>query len=158
MFYSGRLICEGDSKYELRQRAEINTIVVHRCGVAHGLSASVAEFRKKDYPNAGYWTGSKWPYHYYILPDGRIYECLPVTYVAPAALKALNRSGVHVALEGDFRTSPPTKEQDMAMKAVVAWLRADLKKTLTIRGHTDEAGASKDPNKECPGRLLKLPK
>ena len=157
-FLSGLLICVGEKDYPRRQRAAINQIVVHRCGVAKGLGNAVAEYRKKEKYSAGWYTGQLWPYHHYILPDGTIYECLPLTFVAPAALRSLNQSGVHVALEGDFRKSPPTPKQEASLKALCAWLKADLKRPLTIRGHTDTPDASSDPNKECPGRLLKLPK
>lgn len=156
---SGHLICIGDKEYPLRQRATINTIVVHRCGVAHGLGPSVAEFRKTEKHSAGWYTGGKWPYHFYVLPDGTVYNCLPLTYVAPAALASLNRSGVHIALEGDFRKLEPTPQQENSLLLLCQQLRADLiRPNMPIRGHTDTAGSSSDPNKECPGKCLKLPK
>lgn len=155
---SGRLICIGDSEYPVRQRAAVHTIVVHRCGVGKGLAQAVAAYRDVKKHAAGWYTNGKWPYHFYVLPDGTIYDCLPLTFIAPAALKTLNRSGVHIALEGDFTKEKPTPAQAAALKGLVAFLRADLHRpTMPVRGHTDEAGASSDPNKQCPGHKLKLP-
>ena len=155
---SGVLICARDKVYKKRQLAAVNTHVVHRCFVGKTLSESAEAFRDTKEFAAGFYTGGKWPYHYYILKDGTVYNCLSLASIAPAAMKTLNNCGVHTALEGDFRKESPGPLQVAALLQLHRHLEAKLGKKLKLRGHTDEAGASSDPNKQCPGHKLILPK
>jgi N-acetyl-anhydromuramyl-L-alanine amidase AmpD len=125
----------------------ITQLVIHRCGVGKD-AAEIAEFYQ-DNPE---YTGGKMPYHLVVHPNGRIEQCVELGTVAPGALR-LNRSGIQIACIGDFREEPPAVKQSMALIEICTMLSEWVNK-VAIVGHTDEAGASIDPDKVCPGKHL----
>lgn len=131
-------------------------ICVHRCGVGARANDIHLAYRDTTRWSAGYYTGGKFPYHFLILRDGLVEQCLPISYNAPAALKALNADGIHIALVGDMRNNPATAEQEVALVQLCHLLQNAYAWKLGVRGHTDTAGSSADPNKSCPGSKLDL--
>jgi N-acetyl-anhydromuramyl-L-alanine amidase AmpD len=113
-------------------------------------------FRNTTKFAAGYYTGGKFPYHLLITQAGTIEQCLPLSYNAPAAMSELNRTGIHIALVGDFRKEAPRNDQEVTLANLCHTLQLAYNWKLEIVGHTDKAGSSSDPNKECPGRKLDL--
>lgn len=118
---------------------------------AHDTSLAFRDTRRYE---PGSYTLGKFPYHALVLSDGRVQQCLPFSYIAPAALKRLNSDGIHVALLGDFRKTPVPLLQYDALAELCRLIQVAFNWGLEMRGHTDTVGSSSDPNKECPGQYL----
>ena len=131
-----------------RDLSVITHIVVHRIDVGRSPEALADFFSdSKD-------TGGRFPYHFFIAADGVVHQCVPLLRVAPAA-KKLNSYSVQIAVDGDFRKKKPTLAQYGVLVSFIADLLAKLPRNdVQIIGHTDEAGASNDPGKICPGKFL----
>lgn len=131
-----------------RDLAVITHIVIHRIDVGRSPVA-LAEFFSDSKE-----TGGRFPYHFFVDQKGEQFQCMPLTLVAPAA-KKLNNYSVQIAVDGDFRKKKPTLEQYANVIDLCAQLLDSLPRTdVVIIGHTDEAGASENPNKICPGKFL----
>jgi len=152
-FASAMLVVTKGLKYPKRRLSKVSHLVIHRCDV--GLSAHDAHLAYRDTRKyeAGWYTGGRFPYHYLIGKDGLVEQCLPTSFIGYAA-KGLNECGIHIALIGDFRKHAPTAEQVEALQELCRRLQLGFGRKLKVRGHTEEPGASVDPNKECPGRYL----
>lgn len=96
-------------------------------------------------------TGGAFPYHFLVMPDGQIVQMARIGVATPGA-GSLNAHAIHIALPGDFRHKPPPVEQYQALLDLMALLVA-LAPNVS-RHSPSKAGASKDPNKECPGEAL----
>lgn len=149
-----------------RKVADLKRIVVHRLGpVISGRSMTDAvsvgaEFVRTEKYTAGSYTGAKQPYHFIFKPDTKIvYQALPLTANALHAGK-YNRKSIGVAILQDLRWHPLHPEAEETL----SWLLAHLCKTVhiitgtmpTVKGHTELPGASSDPQKQCPGKLLDM--
>ena len=99
----------------------------------------------------GRWTGGQTPYTFLGRTDGVLDQCLEVGDVGPHAGR-WNIKALGIAWAGDFRMEPPTSKQwTAAVEFAALWLAWGL----DIYGHSPELpGGSKDPKKECPGRLF----
>ena len=121
----------------------IQHIVIHR----NTKGANALELAKWLHDEGYKWTGSKrMSYHFVIRKDGTVDQAVPLHIEAPGA-KGMNRSGVQIALCGDFRKHRPTKEQMHSAKKLCAMLTELLPKAKIV-GH--------DPKKPCPGKHLSV--
>ena len=147
------------TKHKRRKIDDINYVVVHRT-IGATIDESIAEFKKVEKFEAGWYTGGIYPYHFFLPLYGDPVQCLPLTCVAPAALRTLNQQGIHVALAGDFRKQAPGGGQLIKLKHLVTSLNNAFNGDLEIIGHTETPLAhlegSKDPSKVCPGAYLDL--
>ena len=141
-------------KHGRRKISDVEYLVVHRT-IGASVEDSIAEFRNVEQFAAGFYTGGLYPYHFFVQP-GQVYQCLPLTVNAPAALSTLNRRGIHIALLGDFRKTAPISLHIMQLKQLLTTLTNCFNGKTQIIGHTEQSTASKDPNKICPGKLLDL--
>lgn len=150
------------ARHKLRKVDELKYIVIHRT-LGETVEESLAEFRKTEKFDAGWYTGGLYPYHFFVDPVRVVTQCLPISRIGPAALRTLNETGIHVAAAGDFRKRPPTPAQEAALTALVASLSTCYNDALDIIGHTERADLaalknSKDPSKVCPGKFLDIVK
>lgn len=122
-------------------------VVLHRSD-SGSTPEEVAEF----FSDPQYKTGSRMPYHFLIDSQGVVFQCVPLSIVAPGAVK-LNPAGIQVALDGDFRKKPPSVKQGLSLVNLVAELFR-WKPSLKVVGHTENEGATLTPGKVCPGKHL----
>jgi hypothetical protein len=132
-----------------RRLDAIELVVVHRSGVG-----STAEELAKWFSDNPQYTGGKPPYHVFIRADGTKELLVRLGKIAPGAIIA-NKTGVQVALEGDFRKHSATPEQATALKEVCLDLCGFIG-SVNIEGHDEIDGARADPNKACPGKCLNM--
>jgi N-acetyl-anhydromuramyl-L-alanine amidase AmpD len=132
-------------KYRERPIELATTQVIHRNSAYETVKELVPFFH--GYKGTGY----KFPYHFVIHKDGQVFQVVPLTKVAPGAIK-LNKCGVQICLIGDFRKHPPTPAQAKSLIDLSTYLYSIGAKTIT--GHTSVAGSSDDPDKICPGEHL----
>lgn len=115
-------------------------------------AVGVAEFYA-TVPEAAKATGGEMPYALVILPDGTVEQALPLSDFGPHAA-AFNLRGCGIGWIGDFRAHLPTDwqwESGFELNTLFAGMG------LKIRGHTEMGvTASRDPKKDCPGRLLDM--
>lgn len=143
------------NKYH-RDPAIVRVQVIHRLDIGKLLPERGAEAAPDEvaawfgaHPEAH--TACMMPYHFLVRRDGRVQQCLPVSIIGNAARK-LNRNGVQIAVDGDFRYKPPSPAQALALTELCTILY-QLGMT-TITGHTEQVGCSLDAKKECPGAHL----
>lgn len=148
--------CTSGMQYKLRDLKAVSDIVIHRCAVGATGRDSAKAFAQTGQFQAGYYTGGKFPYHFFVCRDGTVEQCVPLSFNAPAALPKLNKTGIHVAVCGNFRGYEPAVEQWQALIALCSELEKAFNYKLKLRGHTEESDASSSPNKQCPGRLLSM--
>lgn len=152
--------------HEQRDPADIDCIVVHRVGVDHQTGVSLggdaesicAHFTGVDgtYPEVAEATGGKIPYTLMVGAEGQVWQTLRLADVGPHAL-SWSRHSVGVACIGDFRTEPPTLQQRESCVELVSLLAQALGiDGHLIRGHSELAGGSSDPGKQCPGHRLSM--
>lgn len=141
----------------------IDRIIVHRIEVSQEDESfgddprEIARFFR-EHPIGVKATGGSMPYPLVIERDGRITQTLPLDIASPHA-KAYNQRAIGVACVGDFRTAAPSVAQYGALVSLCCDLLNRLHLDAeAIRGHDGLDGASSDPDKECPGRALSLPK
>lgn len=132
---------------------------MHRT-IGETVEESIAEFKKTEKFDAGWYTGGVYPYHFFIGHAG-VYQCLPIGRIGPAALRKLNETGIHVALSGDFRQRMPTPQQLAQLKELLVDLMNCFNGEVMIVGHTEDVElanlkGSKDPSKVCPGKYLDM--
>lgn len=141
-----------------RDSSIANIQVVHRLGidklisidgiVGEGTPVEVARCFQK---HREYKTDELMPYHFLVRKDGRVQQCLPLDLIGNGA-RRLNRNGLHIGVEGDFRTNKPTPQQAFSLTALCVALYLNGAKIIT--GHTEQRGCSADPDKVCPGKHL----
>lgn len=106
-------------RYERRTRP-IDTIVVHHTASKPTTSAAVvARYHVMEPPLGRGWPGIA--YHVYIGSDGLVELTQPLDIVSYHAGDA-NRTSVGVCFAGDFTQAPPTAQQMVSGKLVIAWL------------------------------------
>jgi N-acetyl-anhydromuramyl-L-alanine amidase AmpD len=131
-----------------RELSEIHYIVLHRSDVGHSAYA-VARWHHMHKA----YTGGAMPYHYFISAQGNVEQGVSVSYIAPAA-KILNRSGIQIACDGDFRAAVPKPEQGLALVDLCVYLFKHIPSLQSIVGHTDKEGTTNYPGHVCPGKHL----
>ncbi len=140
-----------DFNTRTRPLEAVKLIVVHRCNIADTAAETADRFIND--PEVAKYTGGMMPYTFYIRRDGLVEQALHVGDVAPHA-RRWNIKGLGIALSGDFRFQPPTKQQmDSLTKLCAMWLAWGI---TDIKGHTELPYSSRDMSKECPGRHLKM--
>jgi GNAT superfamily N-acetyltransferase len=139
----------------------VTHIVVHRVEVSQedatyqDTAADTARFFR-EHPLGQKVTGGAMPYHVLIDPSGETHHTVPLDRAAPHAANA-NATSVGVACIGDFRAAPPPAAQYQALVACLADLGRILGlDALSIVAHDALPGASRDPEKVCPGVHLPL--
>lgn len=153
----------GPKTYKRRTIDEIVGVMIHRVGKDFSPGATTdfgntAEEICQEFTDgvAAPYTGSKVPYSFIVEDDGRVAQCLPLSWVGPHALK-MSRGWLSVALIGDFRYSSPSNEQfGSAVILVRSLLGAIGQGVGAVQGHTDVPGATSDSKKVCPGECLNL--
>lgn len=122
--------------------------VWHRCDVGKD-AVETAKF----FGHNPQYTGGTMAYHFYITEGGVVQQAVPLLKIAPGAI-GYNRTGVQIALKGDFRKSDPTVQQYASALELATWLyELGVNKVM---GHTEKAGTSADPKKVCPGAMFPL--
>jgi hypothetical protein len=107
----------------------------------------------------GLGTGGATPYHALIRRNGTLDQMLRLSTRGAHATDVraepewYNWRSVAVAIAGNTDESPPTQGQTDTLIRVVSEL---LPLCGELVGHTDLPGASRDPHKRCPGRLIYL--
>jgi N-acetyl-anhydromuramyl-L-alanine amidase AmpD len=90
------------------------------------------------------------PYHFYVAPDGRIFEGRPVSFAPESDSRDEPKGSIGVQLWGDFEEQRVGLEQLAATVHLVAWLcDKNVIPPSTIQGHRDVAVGT-----VCPGRDL----
>ncbi len=107
------------------------------------------------FSNPALGTGGRPPYHGLTLLDGRNEQCLPLSIRGAHAI-GCNGASVAWAVVGE--TAPANSVQLEALADVCAvllpWLGLGA---LSIVGHTDLPGTSRDPAKKCPRPTIDVP-
>ncbi len=156
---------QGVSTLRARSREQIEGIIVHRIEVSQedssfGDSPREVERFFVEHPIGKKATGGDMPYPLIIEADGKITQTLPFNLIAPHAVAA-NPSTIGLALIGDFREQAPSGPQmksllQTCIQLVMAIGIPTEKLSEHLRGHDEIPGASRDPDKECPGRILDM--
>lgn len=151
----------GSERLETRTRKEITGLVIHRIEVSqedpsfHDSPEEIARFFR-EHPIGVEATGGAMPYPLLIAPDGAVTQTLPLLQIAPHAA-AHNPMTIGVGLVGDFRRVPPSAAQRRSLVQVCATLLVQLRlDCAAVYGHDELQHGSRDPDKECPGRMLPM--
>ncbi|RME44971.1 MAG: N-acetylmuramoyl-L-alanine amidase, partial [Caldilineae bacterium] len=138
--------------YPRRQRSAIRRIVFHHTGVESSKRPNlgpkdIAEIQiaNKKYPRRGI------AYHYYITPEGDIYQTQPLEVVSDHAGE-FSASSVGICLHGHFSRERPKEGQLAAAAALVAKLAGELGLPVdgeTVVGHS-ELRVTESPGKTWP--------
>ena len=128
--------------YPTRQLKAITHICIHHSAVAGTVPVdNIAKYHveSKDWAGIGY--------HYYVTPDGTIYETQRLQTASWHVTHNNDRSaGICVA--GDFTYAPPPQIQIDAAARLTAWLMQDLKvPEKNVLGHREFPGN----DTSCPG-------
>ena len=126
-------------------------VIVHRSGMGDDAVAISRAFQAPG--EAGDATGHQMPYTFVITRDGAVEQALRIGDYGPHAL-SWSIEGIGVALVGDMREEPPTGYQRQSLIRLCSTLGRWLGGSTVVWGHDELVNASRDPNKECPGRLL----
>jgi len=146
-------------KYRQRDPNLITHCVIHRSGpwpAAYGDPQDAQDlvniFCHKE--EVGKYVGYKMPYTFVLNPHNRVvYQSNYITAVTPHA-KSQNKTGIGIAILQDLRNEALTPEAYVTLVKFCAYLRQTTGLDLTVAGHTDLPGATDDPDKECPGKML----
>jgi len=142
-----------DGRKKIMRQQAIKHVVVHRTlpdGTAKDVHHRFVHGDLRDV------TGGQNPYHFVIESGG---ACVQVM--------ALNEEGAHarmwnpcslgVAIMRDMRKTPPDPRQYQTLLSLLQYLCLWIGGvTGVVFGHDELRGASKDPDKECPGRHLDM--
>ncbi len=157
-----KLDCVPDAtRYQARDRSNIVFVVVHRIS-ARVEDPSYGDTPKDivrffhEHPIGIDASGGKMPYSLLIEDSGAVTQMVPLGRVTPHA-RTYNPTAVGIACIGDFRAQKPSPQQERALvDACVEVLAACGLAVTALVGHDELKGASRDPNKECPGRHLHM--
>jgi len=150
-------VVEIGAQARTRPESDIDTIMVHRCGV--GESAIEIASWYANYPPIGIM-----PYHFVILANGAIEQALLPTAIGPHAWRWNPRS-IGIACVGDFTKDRPTADQNESLRWLCRMLelayytqrqfhRSPDLIAYSIVGHTDVPMSTKEHGKICPGQYL----
>lgn len=137
------------TRHRHRRPDAVNMQVVHRSHLEPTAEETAARFADRALG-----TGGKMPYHFMVEDDGTVKQCVPLSRIAPGAL-GVNKVSVHIAVHGDLRKHAPTSEQLAALQQLCKDLACYIGNT-NVQGHTEIAGGSRDPLKQCPGRHMDM--
>jgi len=153
----------GHDDLPARAKRALVGVVVHRIEVSQedasytDTPSEVARFFR-EHSIGREATGGAMPYPVLIDDAGAVTQCVPLGRTTPHA-KTHNPTTIGVGLLGDFRDRAPSARQRGALIQVCASLLRELAlPPSALRGHDELEGGSSDPNKECPGRELSLPR
>ena len=131
-----------EQSYPTRSLEMITHIAIHHtAGPANTPVERVARYHveRRGWPGIGY--------HFYIMPDGTIYQTNRLTTISNHVYMNNQRS-VGIALAGDFNENLPTPAQLNAAAALTAWLMELLNIPIeNVWGHREYPSQSTD----CPG-------
>ena len=155
-----------DGQPIVRDWSKHKGVTVHRVGEDHETGITLGSdaiaicdhFTGRDatYPEVKQTTGGSNPYSIIIGKLGQRWQCLPLSDVGHHA-RRWSYLTIGVAVIGDPRHEPLTPEQHWALVDTCVILAGmPGSSSRVIRGHDERKGASRDPRKECPGRLLDL--
>lgn len=122
----------------------ITHLVIHHSLTKQGLAGSNAEAYARFHVQTNGWRNIA--YAYVIEPDGTTKHCLDHNVNGPH-VGDHNRYSIGVCLTGDFRSEKPTKEQEKALRALVAHLKKAIPSIKYVRGHSEMPGYAWKP---CP--------
>jgi hypothetical protein len=153
----------GWSGLKLRQRRDILEVVVHRIAVSQedpsfaDTPSDIARFFR-EHPIGVTATGGGMPYPLLVAPSGEVTQTVPLCCITPHAARH-NPVALGIGVIGDFRAAPPTAAAYASLVRVAASLLSALgHDTSALFGHDELAGASRDPDKVCPGACLDMPR
>lgn len=135
-------------RYSTRKLDKITHICIHHSATPANIAIErVAEYHVNPDPsrNKDAWPGIG--YHFYIKPDGSIYQTNRLETVS-YHVYGNNDYAVGICTSGDFTRAAPTAEQIKSTAHLVAWLMQELKITSDkVLGHKEF------PNNDtsCPG-------
>lgn len=136
-----------DEGYELRDKREIERIVMHHVGAGVNRDFTAAEIadyhrRVQGWPGIGY--------HFLAHPDGRLEYVGDIGTIRYHVGK-LNGSSVGICLAGDFMEEGPSRMMLMRVKMLVDGLRRVLRRKVAVVGHRDISGETGYGWTSCPG-------
>ena len=146
----------------VRCRGGIHEIIIHRIAVSQEDPAYADEVDQTlgffaTHPVGRAATGGAMPYPLLVDPRGGVWQTQRLLAVTPHAAR-YNSSSLGVAAIGDFRGLPPTVGQMRALIALLAHLLEALgADEAQLHGHDGLTGASRQPDKICPGQHLPIP-
>lgn len=143
--------------FPTRPWSRITHIVVHRIGRELGTTCEelAAAFKDTSTPQSpGSFTAGQFPYSFFIDPDGEVHQTLYIEDVSWHA-RRWSYPGLGVAVSGDFRVEPLSPKQYTALVSLCSLLAYFLR-VYNLVGHTELKNASRDPEKECPGKFLDM--
>ncbi len=160
-----------DGKDPERDWEKCQGIMVHRVGVdlkSGGFighdAETICDAFTGGMPEVAKYTGGENAYTLFVGGDtgpaeldGLIWQALPLSEVGFHG-RRWSVPYIGIACIGDFRVQPPSATQlnnlvDLCAALCAAFLWDPYKQ---IVGHDEVKGASSDPNKECPGKLLAM--
>lgn len=159
MILKNRIVECDDGKFRPRDINRLRKVIVHRIEEELGEDAPALAKAFKDTTKfaAGSYTGGEMPYSFVLCKNGVWEQALQLGDVGPHAMR-YNADGVGLAVIGDFRHQTPTAVQWIALvefcTMLVGWMGVPVEQCLF--GHDELEGATKDPNKECPGKLIDM--
>ena len=159
MILKNRIVECDDGKARPRDIGRIRKVIIHRLEEALGQDAPTLAkaFRDTSKFAAGSYTGGEMPYSFVLTKSGVWEQALALGDVGPHAMR-YNAEGVGLAVIGDFRHETPTAVQWIALVEfccqLVNWIGLPVNECLF--GHDELPGASKDQEKECPGRYIDM--
>lgn len=135
--------------YVRRSRGDITRLCIHHSAASASISVEqVARYHIAADPKRG---KDAWPgigYHFYIKPDGTIYQTNYLETVSYHVFQN-NAYAVGICLAGDYTDAVPPERQLYATAHLCAWLSQELGiKVENIMGHREFPKNST----ECPGR------
>lgn len=137
-----QLVKHPTKTYGTRQLRAITHICIHHSAVSAAVPVeNVAKYhvQDQDWPGIGY--------HYYVKPDGAIYQTQRIETVS-WHVSHNNDYSVGICVAGDFTYAPPPQIQIDAAARLVAWLMQELSlPEQNILGHKEFP----DNDTSCPG-------
>jgi N-acetyl-anhydromuramyl-L-alanine amidase AmpD len=134
-----------------RDLSKITTVLVHRIEDAENATDLAQFFR--DHPE---YTGGKMGYHILIQRDGVVEQAVEFARASQGAIVA-NPYSIQIACVGDLTKYPLTTSQQCSLLDTCVdlceWIGYDK---AQLKGHTEIPGATRDPKKDCPGKMLDM--
>jgi hypothetical protein len=129
-------------RYSRRSLDSIDTIVVHHTATTSATPEGIARWHveKNGWPGAGY--------HLYIRKSGKAYLMNGLDVVSSHCYNH-NEHTLGLAFEGDFTKESATGDQIDVGRKAVAWLEAQVGKSLNVKDHK----SMPDNQTACPGEF-----
>lgn len=126
----------------------ITRAILHHSAVSPNVSVeAIARYHISADPtrNKALWPGIA--YHFYIGPDGTIYQGIALQHEGTHTY-ANNHDSIGICLAGDFTQYQPTDRQMGAVRWLLAELNITLGRPLKVETHQQN-----NPTTQCPGKL-----